>query len=94
MKALSGEGRHWPESTSRISQLRITAEYTPRGLIARNLGSGRLHIDIVDYPGEWLLDLPLMRMSYAEWSAATVAASRAAPRLAHAGEWHAACSRA
>lgn len=88
-KALSGEKRHWPESTSRISQLRITAEYTPTGLIARNLGSGRLHIDIVDYPGEWLLDLPLMRMSYAEWSAQTVAASRAAPRLAQAGDWHA-----
>jgi hypothetical protein len=89
VKALSGEARHWPESTSRISQLRITAEYTPVGFLARNLGSGRLHIDIVDYPGEWLLDLPLMRMSYAEWSAATVAASRVSPRLAHAGEWHA-----
>ena len=88
-KALSGEARHWPESTSRISQLRITAEYTPMGLLARNLGSGRLHIDIVDYPGEWLLDLPLMRMSYAEWSATTVAASRLSPRLAHAGDWHA-----
>ncbi len=89
VKALSGEDRHWPESTSRISQLRITAEYTPLGFLSRNLGSGRLHIDIVDYPGEWLLDLPLMRMSYAEWSAATVAASRVSPRLAHAGEWHA-----
>jgi predicted YcjX-like family ATPase len=88
VKALSGEARHWPESTSRISQLRITAEYAPRGLLAR-LGSGKLHIDIVDYPGEWLLDLPLMRMSYAEWSAATVAASRRQPRLALAGEWHA-----
>ena len=88
-KALSGEARHWPESTSRISQLRITAEYTPMGLIARNFGSGKLHIDIVDYPGEWLLDLPLMRMSFAEWSAATVAASRVAPRAEYAGEWHA-----
>ena len=89
VKALSGEQRHWPQGTSSISQLRITVEYTPRGLIARNLGSGRLHIDIVDYPGEWLLDLPLMQMSYAEWSKATVAASRAAPRLQHATDWHA-----
>jgi predicted YcjX-like family ATPase len=89
VKSLSGEQRHWPQSTSSISQLRITAEYTPRGLIARNLSSGRLHIDIVDYPGEWLLDLPLMRMSYAEWCAATVAASRVAPRVQHAGDWHA-----
>ena len=88
LAALSGKDRHWPESTSRISQLRITAEYEPRGLIARNFGSGKLHIDIVDYPGEWLLDLPLMQMSFAEWSAATVAASRVAPRLAMAEEWH------
>ncbi len=88
LKALTGPDRHWPESTSRISQLRVTAEYEPRGLIARNLGSGRLHIDIVDYPGEWLLDLPLMNMSYAEWSASTMAQSRVAPRLAYAGDWH------
>jgi len=25
-----------------------------------------LRIEIVDYPGEWLLDLPLLRQSYAE----------------------------
>ena len=88
LAALSGKDRHWPESTRRISQLRITVEYEPRGLIARNFGSGKLHIDIVDYPGEWLLDLPLMQMSFAEWSAATVAASRVAPRLAMADDWH------
>ena len=72
--------RKWPEGTRRISQLRITMEYEPQGLIARNLYGGKLHIDIVDYPGEWLLDLPLMRMTYAEWSTATMAAARRAPR--------------
>jgi predicted YcjX-like family ATPase len=89
LASLTGKDRHWPESTRRISQLRITAEYEPRGFLSRNLGSGKLHIDIVDYPGEWLLDLPLMRMSYSEWSAATVAASRLPPRLSRASEWHA-----
>jgi hypothetical protein len=34
----------------------------------------------VDYPGEWLLDLPLMRQSYQQWSATTLAAAREAPR--------------
>ena len=87
--ALSAKDRHWPESTRRISQLRLTAEYTPVGFLARNLGSGTLRIDIVDYPGEWLLDLPLMRISFAEWSASTIAASRIEPRLGRAGEWHA-----
>src|SRR5690606_28517951 len=31
-----------------------------------------LTLDIVDYPGEWLLDLPLLDRSYEEWSAETL----------------------
>jgi predicted YcjX-like family ATPase len=87
--ALTGIERTWPESTKRLSQLRLTLDYTPRGFLARQFGSGRLHVDIVDYPGEWLLDLPLMEMSYAEWSHATVSQSRAGPRAGKAAAWHA-----
>jgi predicted YcjX-like family ATPase len=87
--ALTGIERTWPESTKRLSQLRLTLDYTPRGLWARQFGSGRLHVDIVDYPGEWLLDLPLMTMSYAAWSHATVKQSREAPRSAKATTWQA-----
>jgi predicted YcjX-like family ATPase len=85
--------RKWPEGTRRISQLRITIEYEPQGLIARNVHSGKLHIDIVDYPGEWLLDLPLMRLTYAEWSAATLAAARRPPRKGLSKEFLAHASR-
>jgi len=89
LATLTGEPRRWPEGTRRISQLRLTIEYEPNGLIARNTHGGRLHLDIVDYPGEWLLDLPLLSQSYQQWSATTVAASRKAPRAAHAHDWHA-----
>lgn len=88
LAALDGPERRWPEGTRRISQLRLTAEYDPRGFIARSIGSGKLHIDIVDYPGEWLLDLPLMKQSYSEWSASTVSASRVGPRAPRAADWH------
>ena len=88
LAALDGKDRRWPDGTRRISQLRLTVEYAPRGFLARNFSRGKLHIDIVDYPGEWLLDLPLLDMSYAEWSAATVTASRAEPRASRAGDWH------
>jgi uncharacterized protein len=86
--ALTAKHRHWPESTRRISQLRLTLDYTPQGLIARSLGRDRLHVDIVDYPGEWLLDLPLLRLSYQEWSSATLATSRQGPREHLARDWH------
>ena len=85
---LSGENRHWPDSTRQISQLRLTLEYLPESFIARNFGSGRLHIDIIDYPGEWLLDLPLLAQTYQQWSAATLAASRIGPRANLAVQWH------
>jgi uncharacterized protein len=69
--------------------LRLTLEYEPSSFYARNFGSGKLHIDIVDYPGEWLLDLPLINLSYQQWSYNTVTASRLAPRAAMARNWYA-----
>ncbi|MEE4238828.1 MAG: YcjX family protein, partial [Anderseniella sp.] len=87
VEALTGEERHWPQSTSRLSQLRLTIEYEATGLFARNFQGSKLHVDIIDYPGEWLLDLPLMSQSYAEWSAATLAASEREPRKSLAKSW-------
>ena len=46
--------------------------------VKRTLGTGRLHIDIVDYPGEWLLDLPLLEIDFAEWSAQALAEAQVA----------------
>ena len=70
----------WPEGTRRVSELRVTFEYTPQSFWRRTFGVRRLNLDIVDYPGEWLLDLPLLSQSYAEWSAAALAAARAPER--------------
>lgn len=86
---LTGDTRHWPDSTRQISQLRLTLDYLPESFIARNFGSGRLHLDIIDYPGEWLLDLPLLNQTYQQWSATTLAQSRGGPRAQLAAPWHA-----
>ncbi len=68
LAALTGPDPHWPESTRRISQLRLTMRYQSANWLTGMAGPSTLHVDIVDYPGEWLLDLPLLSMSYAEWS--------------------------
>lgn len=60
--------RIWPESTRAISELRLTVEYESASAWNRMFSAGRLSIDIVDYPGEWLLDLPLLGKSYEEFS--------------------------
>ena len=80
MADLTASPPRWPESTRRISQLRLTIEYASTKFWKRQLGRERLHIDIVDYPGEWLLDLPLLAIDYREWSRTALEQSRAAGR--------------
>ncbi|NVK33117.1 MAG: YcjX family protein [Rhodobacteraceae bacterium] len=61
--------RIWPSSTRQVSELRLTIEYESASYLSRKLGRGKLHLDLIDYPGEWLLDLPLLKKSYAEFCA-------------------------
>jgi len=83
LRALT-EQRCWPESTVDISELRLVIEYQ------RQSGADRtLTLDIVDYPGEWLLDLPLLSKSYEQWSAESLALSRVPLRRELAALWHA-----
>lgn len=88
---LAGVPPQWPEGTRRISQLRLTIEYVPRGLIRRTLtpalGHGRLHLDIIDYPGEWLIDLALLDQNYATWSRQALADAAVPSRVGHAAEF-------
>jgi predicted YcjX-like family ATPase len=78
------EERRWPESTDRISELRLLVDYQSQRGVARTLT-----IDIVDYPGEWLLDLPLLGKTYPQWSAESLALSAHGPRAQIAAPWRA-----
>ena len=76
--------RRWPQSTIDVSELRLAIDFQ------RASGAERtLTLDIVDYPGEWLLDLPLLEKTYEQWSRESLALSREGPRARLASEWHA-----
>jgi predicted YcjX-like family ATPase len=78
------DDRRWPNSTVDISELRLVIDYQ------RHNGADRtLTLDIVDYPGEWLLDLPLLNKSFEQWCAESLALSREGPRAPLAAAWHA-----
>ena len=79
--------RIWPDSTRAISQLRLTIEYESASAWGRWLSPGKLSVDIVDYPGEWLLDLPLLGKSYAELSADSFALAHEPTHKDLAQEW-------
>ena len=80
MAALSGPTPSWPNSTRHISQLRLSIRLRPRSMLGALTGPRTVHLDIVDYPGEWLLDLLLLQKSYADWSAEALAKARARPQ--------------
>ncbi len=84
---LARDPPQWPEGTKRISQLRVTIEFTPGTALRRAINMGRLHVDIVDYPGEWLIDLPLLEQSFADWSTLAVTEAKAPHRAKAAGPW-------
>src|SRR5690606_17188094 len=76
LEALSGKVPHWPESTRRISQLRIVLKYQSAKWFSGMTGPSTINLDIVDYPGEWLLDLPLLGLSFTDWSAEALERAR------------------
>ncbi len=81
------EDRVWPDSTRAISELRLTIEYQSASAWNRMFSAGRLSIDIVDYPGEWLLDLPLLGQDYRTFSENTVKLAATGVRAELAAEW-------
>lgn len=68
LAALTGDAPHWPDSTRAVSELRLSFRVRPTGLLSGLMGTQTVHLDIVDYPGEWLLDLALLDKSYADWA--------------------------
>lgn len=69
LAAMTGDDPRWPEGTRALSELRLSLRLAPSGM----LGAARtLHLDIIDYPGEWLMDLSLLEKSYAQWAEGTL----------------------
>jgi predicted YcjX-like family ATPase len=75
--------RSWPTSTRQISELRVVIDYQSLSEYQRTLT-----LDIVDYPGEWLLDLPLLTKSYEKWASESLRRSRQRQRADFAKDWH------
>ena len=77
IERMAASPANWPTRTTDISEIEIDIRFVPAGVLGallRWVGSGpaTLKLKIIDYPGEWLLDLPLLDQSYADWSRATL----------------------
>jgi predicted YcjX-like family ATPase len=69
--ALAADPPQWPARTTAVSLLALDVDLPREGLLAA-LAPQRLRLEFLDYPGEWLLDLPLLRQDFTGWSVTTL----------------------
>lgn len=91
--ALFGDPPAFPEATHSVRAATLVVRTrVPPGKFAKALGKlskkqpepriRQTRITIVDYPGEWAIDLPMRGMSFADWSRETLALARSGSRRA------------
>jgi predicted YcjX-like family ATPase len=88
--ALATDPPRWPASTTDLRRVRLLLRFFSAGLLRRAKllrGTVELTVEILDYPGEWLLDLPMLQQSYGDWSRATLALAGRGARAPLAREW-------
>lgn len=68
INALAGDPPKWPEPTASLSGCIVEITYKRDSFIKSVIGEQTtLRIEIRDYPGEWLLDIPLLNQDYHSW---------------------------
>jgi uncharacterized protein len=89
--ALADDPPHWPASTTDLRRARLLLRFAQSGLLGNLIGqiagTAELNLEILDYPGEWLLDLPLLRQNFGDWSHETLALARRGIRAPLARDW-------
>jgi predicted YcjX-like family ATPase len=86
--ALAADPPEWPPSTTDLRRADLALHFAPGSFFGRLAGGiAELRLEILDYPGEWLLDLPLLRQSYRDWSRTTLDLARRGSRAALARDW-------
>lgn len=66
---LYGDPPSWPTPTRGVSEISLALRYRSNDSLVRHFKeTSTLYLEIVDYPGEWLLDLPMLEQDYLAWS--------------------------
>ena len=85
---LLAEPPAWPAPTTGLSGLRVRIRHGDVGLLRSVVSSeATTDLDLIDYPGEWLLDLPMLTQSFRDWSLQMEELANSAGRHDLAAPW-------
>ncbi len=69
LAALYAAPPRWPEATRGVSEIQLALRFHSGDSLLRHFKeTSTLYLELIDYPGEWLLDLPMLDMDYLDWS--------------------------
>jgi predicted YcjX-like family ATPase len=84
LKAFREENPSWPEATKQVSKTTLQLEFKSDFAL---FDTQIINIELIDYPGEWLLDLSMLDMDFDAWSKQSIDLAHEQKRLAFAQEW-------
>ena len=71
--SISADSPKWPVRTANIYETAIDLNFWPiRRPEQQDVPTAWLRLKFIDYPGEWLVDVPLSNQTYLEWSKAAL----------------------
>ncbi|WP_051213429.1 YcjX family protein [Rubritepida flocculans] len=82
-----GAAATWPPVTDRPAMITLRLKLRRSSRLGQFAGDRVLRLELLDYPGEWLMDLPLLEQSYETWSAEALADLSQKPRSSFAAEF-------
>jgi len=84
IKAFRLKEPKWPKATKSVSKTTLQLEFKSEYALLENQ---IVNLELVDYPGEWLLYLSMLEQSFGEWSDEMLALAKEEKRYPHAKEW-------
>ncbi|PKH26797.1 hypothetical protein CIG19_03095 [Enterobacterales bacterium CwR94] len=87
-----GAPPQWPTPTRGVSEICLALRFRSQSSLLRHFReTSTLYLEIVDYPGEWLLDLPMLAQDYVTWSRQMTGLLQG-ERAEWAAEWRQLCA--
>lgn len=83
------ENQSWPKPTEQIYGFKLSITLKETGSIKKYLLPRReIIFEFLDYPGEWITDMPMLNKTFSQWSDSAWAQQMAEPQSYYAQEWH------
>ena len=84
IKAFRLKEPKWPKATKSVSKTTLQLEFKSEYAFLKNQ---IINIELIDYPGEWLLDLSMLEQDFARWSEAMLELADEEKRRDYAKDW-------